>query len=66
MNQIATKLILLCPVDYFESTGLASLVVGSVSRKVRAGALCPVGTVETPAQFKGRPRKDAVIPMGGA
>lgn len=45
-------------------TGLASLVVGSVARKVMAGAQCPVVTVKTPSQYKGRPWQDAVIPMG--
>lgn len=44
-------------------TGLASIVVGSVARKVMAGAPCPVVTVKTPSHFKGRSWEDAVIPM---
>ena len=33
-------------------TGIASLVVGSVARKVMAGAHCPVVTVKTPPESK--------------
>ncbi len=45
-------------------SGLASLVVGSVARKVMSGAPCPVVTVKTPSHFKGRPWENSVIPMG--
>lgn len=45
-------------------TGLASIVVGSVARRVMAGASCPVITVKTPLHFKGRSWEDAVIPLG--
>ena len=44
-------------------TGLASLVVGSVARKVMAGAHCPVVTVKTPTLSGAGSWQDAVMPM---
>ncbi len=42
-------------------TGLASLMIGSVARKVMADASCPVVTVKTPAKFAD-PASRAVVP----
>jgi len=47
-------------------TGLASLVVGSVARKVMAGAHCPVVTVKTPTLSSASNWQDTVIPMHAA
>lgn len=44
-------------------TGLASLAVGSVARKVMAGAHCPVVTVKTPTFSGAGSWQDTVIPM---
>lgn len=45
-------------------TGLASIMLGSVAKRVMAGAPCPVIIVKAPAHFKGRSWKDFVIPTG--
>nr|WP_161501595.1 universal stress protein [Rhodopirellula sp. SM50] len=45
-------------------TGLASLVVGSVARRVMNGAHCPVVTVKTPSFPSAGSWQDEVIAMG--
>lgn len=44
-------------------TGLASLVVGSVARKVMADAHCPVVTVKTPTLSGAGSWQDTMIPL---